>query len=151
MPEYRHLIPIGLASLAATPALAQEYCTVRDVSHEEGSDCYLTTWHLFVNYSYQTDKTGTVDLGSLQGGSVCEPANQLKCDGTLSEHKLYKATKQIYSWPSTWAPDTAYFTFNVGDQYLSWESCFAPNGEAAWNATNYTFTHSGGWYQIWCD
>ncbi|MFN3325740.1 MAG: hypothetical protein ACK5AZ_19765 [Bryobacteraceae bacterium] len=147
-PERLGLIAIAFA-LGPTAAFGQAPCTVNDASSEVMSDCSFITWQGRVHYSF-VEQPGTYAVGWFQGANECDPGG-LNCDGSWRPYKMYKATKLFNSWPNYYQPDMAQFWWNVNNQYLHWESCLTPTGESANTVTNYSFTMSTGWYQIWCD
>lgn len=138
-----------LVAGAAAPALAQNPCTVQDRSREVFNDCSFVTWQGIVECHFG-DATNLYGVGWFQGRNDCDPGG-LNCDGSSRPFRLYKATKSLQQWPQWQAPDTVQFWWNVDDQYTNWESCWTPTGESANRVTNYSFTHSTSWYQIWCD
>jgi hypothetical protein len=135
-----------LAAAGATPAAAQ--CMVWDVSYQIGFDCSNTTWQGLVNYSWN-GFSGTYGLGAFTSGNVCDPGG-LNCDGSSRSFKLYQGTKSMQSYTDPFYDQEVTLWWNVNDQYLQWESCQF-NDQPANRVTNYSFTHSTGWYGIWCD
>lgn len=132
----------------AAAALAQG-CTVWDASYETQVNCDYTAWQGIVNYDWQGAWGGSYGVGWFTGGNVCDPGG-LNCNGSSREPALYKATKILNSW-SQFGDQYVQFWWNINEQYLHWESCLTPQGQTGALVTNYSFTHSSGWYSLWCD